>query len=186
MLRNATTHAVLLRELLQFDRILEVGIGTGTLSALLSCVGKQVVSIDNNAEVLRTAQAFQRRLGSVKLVLADAFHLPFGDSTFDAAFSQGLLEHFRDREIRALVEEQVRVAGRAYISVPSVFFPHVRRFGFGLVGDERLLSLASWRRILADFDVVGRYYADFKLLTVARWTFPWPTHILMRATRRPR
>ncbi len=79
--------------------------------------------------------------------------MPFPDKYFDAAFSQGLFEHFNNADMLGLAREQLRVARLAYISVPSFFYPHIGRFGPGLVGNERLKRLSFWRRLFQDFDV---------------------------------
>ena len=119
----------------------------------------------------------------------DAHRLPFPDQAFSACFSQGLLEHFADDEVRSMVGEQLRVASVVYASVPSVFYPHVGHRGPGLVGNERLLSRAHWLRILRNpaagdgWDVDGDYYADFKIASFAGRTIPWPAQILLRVTR---
>ena len=86
--------------------------------------------------------------GSVKFMKADGFELPFRDSSFDVTFHQGLLEHFDDEQIAALLSEQLRVSRSVVFSVPNRFY---KRKDFG---DERLLSKAEWEWILAKFRVV--------------------------------
>ena len=59
--------------------------------------------------------------------------------------------------------------------------------GPGLVGNERLKTLAFWRRLLSDFDFKveeAAYYSDFKLFTFAGATLPWRSSGL--TVRRPR
>lgn len=181
MLNWANTHSHMVAELMQYDRVLEVGTGTGLLSGLLSRYCRTVVSLDNNCPVLDTARRSAPRIGStVNFVRGDAFAIPFADGYFDAAFSQGLFEHFKDQDILGLVREQLRVAKRVYASIPSVFYPHISRFGPGLVGNERLKPLAFWCELLGDFDVkLATYYSDFKMLTFAGKTMPWPAQILL-------
>jgi SAM-dependent methyltransferase len=180
MLSWASTHAEMVVALLQLDRILEVGTGTGMLSALLSRAAPLVVSLDQSEEILRTADDFQRTVrGQVRQVRGDAFRLPFKDQTFDAAFSQGLLEHFDDEGVRTIVLEQRRVAATVFASIPSAFYPRIGRRGPGLIGNERLLSARRWRDVLADFEVSSHYYADYKLATFAGVTLPWPNQLLL-------
>jgi hypothetical protein len=64
--------------------------------------------------------------------------------------------------------------------MPSVFYPHVGRIGPGLVGNERLMTLGRYRKILTGFKVDGQYYADYKQATFAGWTVPWPNQILLQ------
>ncbi len=184
MLRWSVTHAELVNAVVGSTRVLEVGTGTGMLSALVSRFCDRVVTLDNSAYILRTAGDFARSVGAeVWRLRGDAFRLPFATDTFGACFSQGLLEHFGDDEAVALVGEQLRVAPLAYVSVPSAFYPHLGRRGPGLVGNERLLSLPRWRTMLGRWPVTGRYYADFKVASVAGRTVPWPAQILLRVER---
>jgi hypothetical protein len=63
--------------------------------------------------------------------------------------------------------------------------PRVGKRGPGLVGNERLLSAGKWREILAP--VVRRVetftYPDWKVLTFAGITVPYPNHVLVTARR---
>jgi hypothetical protein len=119
----------------------------------------------------------------VAFVRADAFAMPFASQYFDAAFSQGLFEHFSDKNIYRLAAEQLRVARHVYISVPSQFYPHVWRIGPGLIGNERLKGLAFWKSRLRGFNVdLATYYSDFKMITFAGKTLPWPAQALLRLT----
>jgi hypothetical protein len=154
------------------------------LSSLVSRFCDVTVTVDNSPGVLGTANAFIRSVGArVPAVLGDAFALPFGADTFDACFSQGLLEHFSDVEIQGLVAQQLRVAPVAYVSVPSVYYPHAGRRGPGLIGNERLLGRRAWERILGRWPVTSRYYADFKVASFAGRTLPWPAQLLLRVGR---
>lgn len=184
MLRWATTHSPLVAALVNCDRVLEVGTGTGMLSTFLSRFCDLAVTVDNSAAVLATARQFMAGAhGEVRCVRGDAFRLPFGDGSFEACFSQGLLEHFSDADIARLVDEQLRVASATYVSVPSFFYPHLGRRGPGLVGNERLLTVGRWREILGRrHRVEGAYYSDFKVASFAGRTLPWPAQILLRVS----
>ena len=82
------------------------------------------------------------------------------------------------------VREQLRVAGLALISVPSRYYPRIGRFGPGLIGNERWLSARRWKELLDEFDVETQHYSDWKVLTVAGLSVPWPNQLLVRV--RPR
>lgn len=138
---------------------LEVGVGSGAQSAALSRSVQPCVTVDNNRRILRAALPNLRRFGrDVSPVAADAFALPFGDGTFGVAFSQGLMEHFTDDEVRALLREQLRVASSVVFSVPSNHYPRQD------VGNERLLSPEEWAEIVGPvmdppyFRLECRYY----------------------------
>lgn len=184
MLRCGLTHQRLVTELAGVDRVLEIGTGSGILSALVAKLGPRTVTLDNNGIVLENAQEFFSAVdASVSRVRGDAFHLPFREDAFGACYSQGLLEHFSDAEVVGLVAEQVRVSPVVYASVPSAFYPRLGRRGPGLIGNERLLTLRRWRRILGHWDVQGCYYADFQVASLAGRTLPLPVQILLRVAR---
>lgn len=132
-------------------KVLEVGVGSGAQSAILSRFIPFVVTIDNDARILREATGNLRRFGpSVRRLAADAFILPFPANCFGVAVSQGLMEHFADDQIGALLREQLRVCESVVFSVPSDRYPRQD------VGDERLMPPFQWRRIVET--VVGDGY----------------------------
>jgi SAM-dependent methyltransferase len=162
-------------------RVLEVGTGTGLMSGMLSRYCDAVVSLDNDDGVIESARHSTGNIASkVTFVGGDAFAMPFADKSFDAAFSQGLFEHFSDEDMLGLAREQLRVAHAAVISVPSFFYPHIGKLGPGLVGNERLKRLDFWRELFSEFHVeVATYYSDHKILTIGGVTLPWPAQILI-------
>jgi SAM-dependent methyltransferase len=68
---------------------IELGCGTGYVSAWLSRRGARPVGIDNSANQLETARAFQREFGiDFPLLHGDAEHVPYPDASFDLAISE--------------------------------------------------------------------------------------------------
>jgi SAM-dependent methyltransferase len=180
MLRWATTHTPLIEWLTSATTVLEVGTGTGMLSAFSSRTARNVVTLDNSGGVLTTAGRFFDTVDApVRRVAGDAFRLPFRDRSFDVAFSQGLLEHFSDEAVRAIVREQSRVATRVIASVPTLWYPHLGHLGPGLIGNERLMTKRRWERLLGGFKVRAHYYADPKVATLAGFTVPLPVQLLL-------
>lgn len=139
--------------------VLEVGVGSGAQSALLSRLLRRVVTLDNNTSILRKARLNLRRFGrGVHPVAGDAFRLPFADRTFGVGISQGLMEHFSDGEITMLIREQLRVCRSVVFSVPSAYYPRQD------MGNERLMTQSEWSRLLeravdiSQYSVAARYY----------------------------
>lgn len=180
-----STHRELLQRLLAYPRILEIGVGTGMLSALAGYAATLAVTIDNEPSVLAQAKRFHASVRSRVLhVRGDAFALPFQDGSFDAVFSQGVLEHWEDDDIVRSVREQLRVARCALVSVPSWFYPRIGPYGPGLIGNERWLTARRWKQVLSEFEVETKHYHDWKVLTVAGKTLPWPNQLLVSVERR--
>lgn len=124
-------------------KVLEVGIGTGSMSIFLSYLGFDVTALDNDKQVLSKAKKLANKLnGKVKFLLGDAFKIPFKDNSFDVVFHQGLLEHFSDEEIYHLLDEQLRIGRIVILSVPNNLY---KQKDFG---NERLLSNEYWDNLL--------------------------------------
>jgi SAM-dependent methyltransferase len=69
--------------------VVELGCGTGYVSAWLARRGARPVGLDNSARQLATARAFQAEFGvRYPLVHADAERAPFADGSFDLAVSE--------------------------------------------------------------------------------------------------
>lgn len=143
---NIHHHGPFLRELLATPGpLLEVGLGTGTMNVFLREQGKRAVGLDKDQAILRQVHKLALwKKTRVTLICADAFRLPFKGQAFHTVYAQGLLEHFHDQDVRALLQEFLRVARRALLSVPSDQYPD-RAHSFG---DERFLSVEQWQRIL--------------------------------------
>lgn len=168
-------HWELIRETLRRSQggVLEVGVGSGAQSALLSRWVERTVTVDNDPRIMQAAMPNLRRFGpGVQVVGADGFRLPFRDGALGVSVSQGLMEHFSDEQIAGLLREQLRVCRSAVFSVPSDRYPRQD------VGNERLMPPAEWRRIVekavdpARHRVTARYYRGdleaFKYSLLAR------------------
>lgn len=88
-------------------RVLDLPCGAGRLTPLLAPAARSLISADYSPDMLRV---FKRERGKPCLV-ADAFHLPFADRTFDLVFSARLSHHISDDALRAAyVREILRVS----------------------------------------------------------------------------
>lgn len=145
-----------------------MGSGTGSLAIALSYRCRDVVSVDVDTQIVhRCREANSRLLGHARFLQGDGFHLEeFTDGEFAVAFSQGLLEHFSDREILALLSEQLRVARLAVFSVPNNAYER-RDFG-----DERLMSGEQWEQLLSSLDLRVLERRDYRPFTERLWREP--------------
>lgn len=76
------------------ERILDLGCGTGHLTARIAEAGAQVVGIDSSAEMIREAK---KSYPAIEFLLADARDFRF-DQPFDAVFSNAALHWIREPE----------------------------------------------------------------------------------------
>ena len=154
--RHTQIHELFLNRILALSpkRVLEAGCGSGIMSVFFSKRGIQCVAADRDREVLNHAQKTNETLGGrVRFMEQDIFRSSFRDNEFDVVFSQGVLEHFSDEQIRKTIAEQLRLAPKVWASVPCKFYNH-RDFG-----DERLLTELEWRKLLnGPWNVRTEYY----------------------------
>ena len=69
--------------------VIELGCGTGYVSAWLARRGARPVGIDNSPKQLDSARAFQKEFGiEFSLLLGNAEHVPYPDASFDLAISE--------------------------------------------------------------------------------------------------
>jgi len=142
-------------------KLLEVGLGTATMSIYFSRYSFEVTGIDNDQTIIRNAIKTNKDLGGyAKFILIDAFELDlFKDKYFDIAFSQGTMEHFNDEEIIELISKQLEIAKYVIFSVPSINFNYPNRE----FGNERKMVPEDWELILkkGKFNIVDiGYYKD--------------------------
>ncbi|MBI3493066.1 MAG: class I SAM-dependent methyltransferase, partial [Acidobacteria bacterium] len=75
--------------------VLDAGVGSGRFAEIVARYGGEVVGVDLSVAV-DAAYRNLGRLDHVHLVQADIFALPFRESTFDLAYSIGVLHHTPD------------------------------------------------------------------------------------------
>lgn len=110
---------------------LEVGAGRGTMSMYFADNGFESHCVDLSQEACEVAvEQFSRHNLWLSYSLCDAKSTTYKDEIFDVVFSYGLLEHFDDENIEAVIAEQCRVLkpGGCWIAYvpryePNVLFP---------------------------------------------------------------
>jgi ubiquinone/menaquinone biosynthesis C-methylase UbiE len=102
-------HAVRSLGLRTGDTLLEIGCGTGLLSAAAAPHCRRVTSIDVSAGLLRRAQANVSQFPNVALVRADAVRLPLLEHTVDRVLLYNVILYFGLEELDAVLAEVRRV-----------------------------------------------------------------------------
>ncbi|MEN6627139.1 MAG: class I SAM-dependent methyltransferase [Candidatus Sumerlaeia bacterium] len=114
-------------------RVIEIGAGVGTCSALLARRGAQVTILDYSAGALARSREFYAGEGlKAEFIEQNALDLPASlIGKFDLAMSFGLTEHFTG-EVRKAINKAhfdlVRPGGMAIISVPNALNPPYRMY----------------------------------------------------------
>jgi ubiquinone/menaquinone biosynthesis C-methylase UbiE len=72
-------------------KILDAGCGIGHLSALLSMLGKDVVSIDINPD--KSLWRYMGKKYKIQFICADARYIPLREKTFNVVLAYAVLEH---------------------------------------------------------------------------------------------
>ena len=110
-----------LRRVPRGQRILDVGAGTGSISAGLVARGYEVVAIDRE----RTAfSAWPPALagGQVRILRAQGEALPLRSASFDGVIALDVLEHADDAQLLRELGRVVRPGGWLLVAVPAFSF----------------------------------------------------------------
>jgi SAM-dependent methyltransferase len=109
---NRLYHGVILRELPLFARaVLEIGCGTGELTAKLAARAARVLALDLSPEMLAAARARCAHRPNVELRLADALTHPLEPESFDVIASVATLHHLPLAAIFARARAALRPGG---------------------------------------------------------------------------
>lgn len=114
-------------------KVLEVGLGFGTLGQLLAARGAQYHGVDI---AVGPVSVMRRRIAALgqsekQVQQASALDLPFTDETFDEVYSIGCLHHTGN--LQRSVSEVHRVLGSGGRAVVMLYYSHsLRRLAYGL------------------------------------------------------
>lgn len=114
------------------EKILDIGCGAGTFA--FHCAKRKALSIgiDYSKDSIKTAQILSERYGvsqNTKFIIANAFNLPFRDSSFDKIVAADFIEHITLEEKETLLGEIKRVLKPEGISI--IFTPNIIREKLG-------------------------------------------------------
>ncbi len=188
----------------------EVGCGLGGSARFMLDLGMKPVLLDySQASLDKCRERFPAGSG-VALVRGDVFHLPFKDECVDLIFHQGLIEHFRGQEPRAILLENLRTlksCGWLVVEVPQAFHWEgvlARPFiwtGTWFAGWQTYYTFPGLKRLAESLDIEKiRYFGMWMnpsfCYRALRWglrrffslpLYPWswgPTERLRRGLRR--
>lgn len=116
-------------------KVIEIGAGTGTNSALMAKRGAHATILDNSEKALLRSKNFYARNGlEADFLKENAFELPEEMlGKFDVSMSFGFAEHFSGPERQGIIKthfDLLKNNGMAIISVPNKYNPPYRIFKF--------------------------------------------------------
>ncbi len=144
-LRLETLIRMIQKHVSQGGKLLETGFGSGATALILADMGFRVTAVDVDEKVvqrLRDRVFFPEKKLNVQRM--DMFALEAGENEFDAAYHQGVLEHFSDAQIVQALSEQQRIAKMVVFDVPN------NRCREQSYGDERFLTLDHWKKLIGE------------------------------------
>lgn len=104
---------------------LDVGCNWGRWSIAAARRGYSAVGVDPSLGSIMAARRVSESLGlSIRYVVGDARHMPFGAGTFDTAFSYSVLQHLSEGDAARVVQEIGRTlkrGGRSLVQMPTPF-----------------------------------------------------------------
>ncbi len=118
----------------QSTKVLDVGCGAGFLSNELAKQGLQVTGVDLSEESLKIA-AKHDSTKCVHYQTADAYKLPFGDSTFDVLTAMDFLEHVENPD--QVIKEFSRV-----LKPNGIFIFHT--FNRNILAHLIIIKVVEW------------------------------------------
>lgn len=157
----ARTVELLVSELRDRGRVLEVGVGTGLVAWPLHEAGLELAGLDVSAPMLGKLVEKAGGVGPFPLVLGDATRLPFGDDAFGAAYLRWVLHLVP--AWREAVAEVVRVVASGGV----VLVNHGGFSGVGRMIRSRMEELVGrsltpvgldwngWRELEAEMERLG-------------------------------
>jgi 2-polyprenyl-3-methyl-5-hydroxy-6-metoxy-1,4-benzoquinol methylase len=104
-------------------KILEVGSGTGQVSAYLASKGASIHLVDISKKSLDFSKKYFKSLKlPVSLYNQDAFDMKFTSKSFDFVWNGGVIEHFNDEEKIIMIGKMwklVKPGGKLLITTPN-------------------------------------------------------------------
>ncbi len=177
LIRYETTRAVIEAALPRDGLVLDAGCGLGKWLAHLSGLGVRVQGLDRSVEGLAS---LHRALPEAPLVAGTVERLPYRDGAFEAVLSSGVVEHFKEGPLAALLEARrvLRPGGFLFLAVPynswsrkllfhpllDAIYAAIRPFGRETAFAEYRYDERDLRAFLdqARFEVLSTHHDDFR------------------------
>ena len=148
-IKNKKKLIKLIKKYAKNKKILEAGSGTGIISTYMASIGFDVTELDIDDKILGLAKDISKnyiKKGRPKFIKKDLFKMNFKKNEFDVIFSNGVLEHFSDEEIKKILSLELEQAKYVIVGIPTRFFTEKE----AMHGDERYLKIKYWIKLFKE------------------------------------
>lgn len=128
-------------------KIIEAGSGTGIMSTYMASIGFDSLAIDIDKDILNLSKKISEDYNSIskpRFKIDSILELDYKKNEFDVSFSNGVLEHFSDKDIIVTLKKQMKIAKYVIVGIPTKYF----NTDEAMFGDERFLDLNYWRILI--------------------------------------
>ena len=146
-------------------KIAEAGAGTGIISTYMASLGYNVTEIDIDSKIQSLAKKIAKdyyKDAKINFAKKDILKLDYKEKEFDVIFSNGVLEHFSDEDIKKILTCQIKQSNYVIVGIPTSFFNDEE----ALHGDERFLDISYWRNLInkAGGTIIEEISFDYRTL----------------------
>ena len=184
-IKNKKVLINLIKKYASNKKLLEAGSGTGVLSTYMASLGYDVIGIDIDEDILNLSRKIAKKFGSKNqpsFVKKSIFELDYNENNFDVSFSNGVLEHFNDKQIIDTLKQQMKVSKYVIFGIPTKYFNREE----AMYGDERYMNYSFWRNLISKaggiiLEEKSMHYMNFKkrLLNFKKYFRPYPFRIFV-------
>lgn len=153
----------ILRKNCDKGKIIEVGCGTGIITAEMAHEGYNSYGLDINERILDLAKKLEFEYfgeNKAEFLNQSLFELNFSKDYFELCYSVGVMEHFEDEQIIDSLKKQFKIAKKTIIVIPTKWFDDSEM----LHGDDRFLEIKKWRQLISQSNgtIIKEYSYPFK------------------------
>jgi ubiquinone/menaquinone biosynthesis C-methylase UbiE len=99
------------------NTILDVGCGSGLFFSFATSMAQMIVGVDFSHELLLKAKLRAKQFANIHVIQADADHLPFKKTLFDAVFAFTMLQNMpAPKKTLQEIKQQININGRLVVT----------------------------------------------------------------------
>ncbi len=164
--------------------VLELGSGTGVLACKISSMGKSVIALDRDADMISLSKKyFEGYFKDCHITYINKDIIDFkSKDQIDVIYSIGILEHYNDAEIIKLLNKQLSMSDYVIFGIPTRYFDEKKK----MYGNERYLRIRYWRVLIAKtngelIEESHYHYLNWyqRIFKISKYFKPYPVHVFV-------